>query len=138
MSPKRHNNLTAGQKAVIQDRLNNGQKVMEIAHGTGIPESTIRGFITRLRKRASTEDFKSTGRLRLSTNREDRRVIRTALGQTRVPLAQLAFLSDSNLSVSSIRRRLQEVHIKKWKAAKRPRLNKGHVLKCYKWAKEHR
>lgn len=137
MSPTRRNNLTEGQKAVIQDRLNDGQKISEIAHGTEIPWSTVKNFITRLKKRGSAENFKSNGRPRKSTIRDDRRVIRKALNHTRVPLAQLPFLCDSNLSVSTIRRRLQEVHIQKWKAAKRPQLNKGHVEKRYKWAKEH-
>lgn len=138
MSPKHYNKLTEGQKAVIQDRFNNGEKPAEIAHGTQIRRSTITSFLTRLKKRDSDKNFKSPGRPRLSTSRGDRHLIRTALGQTRVPIAQLPFLSDSNLSVSTIRRRLQEVHIRKWKAAKRPRLNKKHSEKRYQWAKEHR
>jgi hypothetical protein len=138
MSPTRRNRLTKRQKAVIQDRLDDGQKPTQIEHGTGIRQSTITSFMTRVKKRASDENLKPAGRPRKSTIRDDRRVIRKALDQTRLPLSQLAFLSDSNLSVSTIRRRLQEVHIKKWKAAKRPRLNKGHVAKRYKWAKEHR
>jgi len=127
-----------GQKAVIQDRRNSGQSSTEIAHGTGIRLSTITGFLSRVKKRGFDENLSRSGRPRKTTNREDRRVIRKALGQTRIPLAQLPFLSDSNLSVSTIRRRLQEVHIRKWRAAKRPRLNKGHVAKRLQWAKEHR
>ena len=138
MSPKRRSELTEGQKAVILDRHNSGQKPNEIQHGTGIPRSTITTFLTRVENDGFNKNFKPSGRPRKSTNRADRCIIRAALGQTRVPLAQLSFLSDSNLSVSTIRRRLQEVNIKKWKAAKRPRLNKGHVAKRYKWAKEHR
>jgi DNA invertase Pin-like site-specific DNA recombinase len=59
MSPNRHNKLTEGQKAVIQDRLNNGQTHHAIAYGTGIPQSTITSFLRRLKKRASDENFKN-------------------------------------------------------------------------------
>jgi hypothetical protein len=138
MPPTRRNKLTERQKAVIQDRLDNGQKPTQIGHDMGIPRSTITSFMVRVKKHASDKNLRPSGRPRKSTIRDDRRVIRKALDQTRLPLAQLAFLSDSNLSVSTIRRCLKEVHIRKWKAAKRPRLNKGHVAKRYKWAKEHR
>jgi transposase len=138
MSPNNHTYLTECQKAVILDRWNSGQTSNEIEHGTGIRRSTITSFLARVKKRGFDDNTPRAGRPRKTTNRTDRRVIQKALGQTRVPLAQLAFLSDSNLSVSTIRRRLQEVHIRKWRAAKRPRLNKGHVAKRLQWAKEHR
>jgi transposase len=138
MFANNRNKLTEGQKAVIQDRHNAGQKLREIEHGTGIRRSTIKSFLARVKKRGSDEDLPRAGRPRKTTIRADRRVIRKAPGQTRVLLAQLAFLSDSNLSVSTIRRRLQEVHIQKWRAAKRPRLNTRHVAKRLQWAKEHR
>ena len=38
----------------------------------------------------------------------------------RVPLAQLRREASSNLSVVTIRRRLREADIKKWRADKRP------------------
>lgn len=137
MALRRRFSLTDRQKAVIQDRHNSGQTLGEIETGTGIPRSTISSFLSRVKKRGFDKNLPRSGRPRITTIRDDRRLIRKALGQTRVPLAQLPFLSDSNLSVSTIRRRLQEEHIKKWRAAKRPRLNKGHVAKRYKWAKEH-
>ena len=129
MSPNSCNKLTPSQKAVIQDRRNSGQSSTEIAHGTGIQLSTITGFLSHVKKHGFDENLSRSGWPRKTTNREDRRAIRKALGQTRIPLAQLPFLSDSNLSVSTIRRRLQEVHIRKWRAAKRPYLNKGHIAK---------
>ena len=113
MSPTRRNKLTEGQKAVIQDRTNSGQRPREIQHGTEIPLSTITNFLARVKNRGFDENLKRSRRLRKSTNRDDRRVIQTALHKTRVPLVQLAFLTDSNLSVSTIRRRLQEVYIQK-------------------------
>lgn len=132
MSPNNRTELIESQKAVILDRKSSSQTPSEIAHGTGLRRTTISSFLSRVKKRGFQENLSRDGRPRKSTNRVDRRIIRTALDQTRLPLAQLSFLSDANLSVSTIRRRLQEVHIKKWKAAKRLRLNKGHVEKRYK------
>ena len=123
---------------MILDRRASGQSSSEIEHGTGIRRSTITTFLSRVKNRGSIENLQRAGCPRKSTDREDRHVIRKALAQTRVPLVQLPFLSDSNLSVSTIRRRLREVNIRKWKAAKRPRLNKKHVSKRLQWAKEHR
>ena len=51
-------------------------------------------------------------------------------------MRELKWISDSNLSLSSIRRRLRENNIRKWKAAERARLNPSHVAKRFQWAKD--
>ena len=74
---------------MILDRRASGQSSSEIEHGTGIRRSTITTFLSRVKNRGFIENLQHAGRPRKSTDREDRHVIRKALGHTRVPLVQL-------------------------------------------------
>lgn len=137
MPARQRYRLTEGQKAVILDRRDNGQTHAEIAHGTTIPKSTISSFLTRVAKRNSDANLPHSGRPRKTSKTHDRYIIRKARVNTKVPLALLRDITSSNISVSTIRRRLAESNIKKWRAAKRPRLTVKHVKSRLKWAREH-
>jgi hypothetical protein len=65
-------------------------------------------------------------------------LIQKALDDTSILLCKLKFEVNSDLLISSIRRRLKEEHIQKWLAAERPRLTEVHALKGYNFAKEYR
>ena len=98
----------------------------------------MKSFLQRVKKHDSHENIKRSGRPRKSSSTDDRLIVRKALANTRLPLKQLRVEANSNLSNSTLRRRLREANIKKRKAVKRPRLNKEHASKHLKWAKEHR
>jgi transposase len=129
--------LTEFQKGQIDGANKFGHTVPEIQKVLGFPRSTIRGVIARLKIRGFSENIERVGRPRKSTDRDERLLIRKALDDTKMPLRELKFESNSNLSISSIRRRLGEEHIKKWIAAERSRLTEAHASKCFDWSKEH-
>jgi Transposase len=54
-----------------------------------------------------------------------------------MPLRELKLVANSDLSISTIRRRLKEEDIQKWLAAERPRLTEAHASKRFEWSKEH-
>jgi transposase len=129
--------LTEFQKGQIDGANKFGHTVPEIQKVLGFPRSTIRGVIARLKIRGFSENIERVGRPRKSTDRDERLLIRKALDDTKMPLRELKFESNSNLSISSIRRRLGEEHIKKWIAAERSRLTEAHASKRFDWSKEH-
>ena len=51
---------------------------------------------------------------------QDQLIIQTAKANTRIPLAELRNITNIDASLSTIRRRLQEDHIHKWRTADRP------------------
>jgi transposase len=132
MSPRQRFRLTDSQKTVILDRHDSGQKSTEIAHSTNIPKSTITSFLARVKKRGSDAN---PGQPRKTSKTHDH-YIRKAQANTKISLAILRAITTSNLSISTIRRRLAESNIKKWRAAKRPRLTVKHVKARLKWARE--
>ena len=111
--------------------------VSEIRKVFGFRRSTIRGVIERLKICGFSENKERVGRPRKPTNRDKRLLIRKALDNTKMPLCELKFEANSNLSISTIRRYLDDKYIKKWIVAERSRLTNAHVLKRFKWAKEH-
>lgn len=94
-------------------------------------------FLQRLKKRGSWENIRRVGRPRKTSISDDRFIAWKAQIFSDIPLKQLRAEANTSLSVHTIRRRLAENNICKWRAARRPRLNKGHVAKRLQWAKEH-
>jgi hypothetical protein len=91
--------------------------VPEICGLFGFPKSTIVNVIKCIQIRGSAENKERVGRPQKSTDRDERLLIRRALEDTKMPLRELKFEANSNLSISSIRRRLSAEDIKKWIAA---------------------
>ena len=92
----------------------------------------------RFKKRGSVENLPHTGRPRKTLTRFDHGLIRTALTDTDIPYTALRDITNSEVSTSTIHRRLQEDHIRKWRAVKRALLTEEHTKKRLKWAREHR
>lgn len=110
----------------------------KIGSQLGIPPRTVSGFSERLDNRQSIEDLPRPGRPRKTSAADDRYIIRSAESETRVPLAELRLDMGINICEQTIRRRLREAGIRKWKALNRPLLTKQHAAKRLKWAKTHR
>src|SRR5579859_6331882 len=68
----------------------------------------------------------------------NRVLICTALVHTDVSYSVLRDITNSEVSESTIHRRLQEDHIRKWKVAERALLMEEHAKKRLKWVREHR
>jgi transposase len=137
MAPTPRRELTAHEKGMIEAYRNMGCSISQIAHVTNRKSGTIKSFLQRLKKRGSWENIRRVGRPRKSSITDDRLLVRKAQVLSHIPLKQLRAEANTSLSVATIRRRLAENNIRKWRAAQRPRLNKGHVEKRLRWAKEH-
>jgi transposase len=129
--------LTEFQKGQIDGASRFGHTISEIHHLFGFPRTTIHNIVARIKKRGSAENKERVGRPRKSTDRDERLLLRRALDDTKMPLRELKFEANSDLSISTIRRRLNEQDIKKWLAAERSRLTKAHTSKRFDWSKKH-
>jgi len=55
-----------------------------------------------------------------------------------MPLRELKFESNSNVSLDTLRRILRQNNIRKWRAAQRPRLTLKHVAARFQWSKDNK
>src|SRR5579859_3573308 len=130
--------LTAIEKGRVMQAHLDGKSYSEIGAELNIPASTIGSFIERCHKRKSHTNLPHVGRPRKTSNREDRYIIRTALDNTAISNSVLRDITNQDLSVSTIRRRLREDQIRKWRAVIRPLLTSAHAKARLKWAMQWR
>lgn len=105
-----------------------------IAQEMNLRFSTVVSFISRYRGTHDAENHKSSGRPRKTTVREDRILVRESKKNRRQPLAELQINTLPSVSVRTVKRRLLEHEIKKWKAANRPKLDRRIASLRLKWA----
>jgi hypothetical protein len=129
--------LTDFQKGQIEGR-RRSLSPAKIGNELNIPRRTVANFLTRLDDRGTIENLPQSGRPRRTSAASDRYIVHAAESDTRVPLAELRRQTNSEVSERTLRRRLQDAGIRKWKAVKRPLLTKKHAAQRLKWAKEHR
>ena len=72
------------------------------------------------------------------TKAPDKRIISAAETNTRTPFASLQNIVNVPASTSTIRRRLREDLIRKWRAVKRTLLNKERAKKRFEWAMKYK
>jgi len=133
---QRRRELTAFQKGQIEG-CRRSMSHAEIGHELGIPRTTVTSFLERLDKRDSAENLPHPGRPRKTSHAVDRYIVWTAESETRVPLAELRVETNLNVSERTIRRRLLEAGIRKWKAVQRPQLTPEHAAQRLEWAQKH-
>ena len=109
----------------------------EISLETGIPRRTVSNFISCLKTRHTPNNLPLPGRPRITTAAQTKRIIAAAEANTRVLFTQLPNVVNIPVSESTIRRRLHEDHIRKWRAVKRPLLTDKHAEARLKWARKH-
>jgi len=136
--PHHHNSLTDLQKGRILEARSLKRSYTQISDELKIPRSTVATFLDRFQQRGSEENLPHTGRPRKTSARSDHVLIRTALANTDVPYTVLRDITNSELSTSTIHRRLHEDYVRKWRAVKRALLLEQHARKRLKWAREHR
>ena len=101
----------------------------EIGRELHIPHQTVSSFLTRLNTRHASENLSRPGRPRITTKAQDKCIIAAAETNTRVPFTSLQNIVNVPASTSTIRRRLHEDLIRKWRAVKRTLLRKEHAKK---------
>ena len=109
----------------------------EIGHELHIPHQTVSSFLMRLKTQHSSENLPRPGHPRITTKAQDRQIIAASEANTHVPFAALQNIVNIPASTTTIRRRLHEDLIRKWRAVKRALLKKEHAEKRLKWAKAH-
>jgi hypothetical protein len=132
-----HKSLTDFQKSEII-ALEPHYSHAEISRQLDIPRSTIVDFIQRTRNRQSIDNLPHPGRPRETTNRTNRYFVHLAESNTRVPLKEIKNKSNVTVCEQTIRRRLHDFGIRKWRAVNRALLTQNHVIKRLEWAKQHR
>jgi hypothetical protein len=110
----------------------------QIGSQLNIPRTTITSFINRTRERKSVENLPRPGRPRKLSDAAIRYLVRNAESETRVPFKELQNLTNIDASIQTMRRRLREEGIRKWRAVKRPLLTQKHAKERLAWAKAHR
>src|SRR5271169_3268442 len=134
--PRRHE-LTDFQKGEIVEGCKLAKQA-EVARDLKIPRQTVSSFLSRYDQRQSADNLPRDGAPHKLSAADIRYIVRTAESQTRIPFAELRVDTNSTVSVQTIRRRLREEGIRKWKAVERCLLRSKDAKARYKWAKEHR
>jgi|SRR5579859_285509 len=135
--PHHHQQLTELQKGRIIEARAFGLSYDKIGARLKISGDTVASFLRRFEERGSEENLPHPGRPRKTSTRFDRYLIRTSLADTTVPNAVLRDITNSGVSTSTIRRRLREDNIRKWRAVKRALLTEQQAAKRLKWARDH-
>src|SRR5579859_5964377 len=127
--------LTDFQKGRVIEARDLKKSYSEICEELHIPQLTIIKFLHRFETHNSEQNLAHTGRPRKTSTRFNHYIIRTAEAITRIPFTELLDITKSEVSVSTLKRRLHEDHIRKWRAVKRALLTKEHVQKRLKCAR---
>jgi len=130
--------LTPYQKAQILEARALGKTPTQIHMQLGIPRSTIMTFLDRALRHKSIDNLPQSGRPRAMSVRQDHYMIRTAEANTRIPFTELRNITNTHVSIRTIQRRLQEDHLRKWRAVTRALLTEEHAKKRLNWARKHR
>jgi hypothetical protein len=105
-----------------------------IADRLGRTKSTVGAFLKRYHERGTTENSPAPGRPTKVTEQLKRRLPRHTKSNRRQPLAELRNEVAPGLSIRTV---LRNENVRKWKAAKRPKLTKNRAAKRLAWAMTH-
>jgi len=130
--------LTAFQKGQIMETRGVGKSPTEIGEELNIPQTKVLGFLQWFQQYGSEENLSHTGRPWKTSAWFDCYVTRTAESSMHIPFAELHDITNSEVSVWTLHRRLGQEHIWKWRAVKQALLTDKHAKMHLKWAMEHR
>ena len=128
--------LTDYQKGQIEGR-SESKSHPEISKELSIPHRTVSNFLKQLKLRENKENLPRPGRPRKSSRSDDRYLVYAAEADTDQTLKELRNTTNIDISIQTIRRRLREAGIRKWRAKQRPLLTEEQAAQRYQWAKAH-
>ena len=115
--------------------------VREVARRLGVAPSVICRLQQRWQATVRVQDRPRSGRPRKTTRREDRYITRQATmartSTARRIRGQLRAATQTNVSVSTIKNRLHEVHLHARRPVKRPKLTRAHRRARLAWCRRH-
>ena len=132
-----HESLTMVQKGRILEARDLGKSHSEIGAQLHIPRTTVTSFLQRFDSCGSEENLPHSGCPCKTSAALDQYIIRTSLEHTDITNDALRDITDLGVSTSTIRRRLREDRIRKWRAVKRALLTDEHPKKRLEWATQH-
>ncbi|CAI9729313.1 transposable element Tcb1 transposase [Octopus vulgaris] len=113
-----------------------------IARRLGVARRTIQCLFKKYEETGSAADKKGRGRKRLTTQREDRMLIRKSLYNRRATSRQLAEemqkMTGKQLSTTTVKIRLLEAGLKSCRAARKPLLTAQNWKRRLLWAHAHK
>lgn len=133
--------LNIEKRIKIQTLYEEGKTQVEIAKLVKCSRCAVQYAIKRYAETGSHANKTRTGRKRVTTKRQDRKLIRDSLKDRKKTSSQLAAaLSDEigrPISSRTARRRLIEAGLKGCKARKKPWLSDSNKKKRLEWALKH-
>ena len=131
MEPQRHE-LMDFQKGEIVEGCKLATQA-EVARDLKIPHQTVSSFLSRYDQRQSPDNLPRDDAPRKLTASDIRYLVHTAESETHVPLAEITVNTTFyTVSTQTLRRRLREEGIRKWKAVGRCLLTRKDAKACYK------
>jgi len=112
----------------------------DIVSKTNVSQSSAQRIWNKWTKHLSVKDLPRSGRPKVTTFREDRRIKRVSETNRKLTAAEVtaSINFQRNVSVSTVKRRLCSFGLNGRIARKKPYMTKEHQRKRYLWAKERR
>ena len=119
-----------------------GYKQADVAGFMGISQSAVSKILRHVRETQQLGPGKSPGRPRLTTRRDDRRLINLCRRNRKMPASRLRLLLRQHhgihISRQTVNRRLVDSGYRARRMVKCPRLTAQHRAARLRWAREHR
>lgn len=130
------------KRAIIITLHQEGYASREISERLNISKSTVNNTICRYQDRGALADRERPGPSRITSQAEDRHLRMISKRNRRKTAPEIAAEFNrgrpQNISVSTVKRRLQEGNLHGRVAVSKPLLRRGNRLKRLQWAREHR
>lgn len=125
----------------IQSLHEQGKSQVEISRLVKVSRCAVQSTIKRFAETGSHMNKKKTGRNRVTTDREVRKLVRASLKDRKKTSSELAAAISEDIrrpiSSRTVRRRLLEAGLKGCKARKKPWLSDNNKKNRLKWALRH-
>jgi len=108
----------------------------QIALHLNIPLNTVKDTIQKGYQEG--QERKGRGRYPKTTKLQDDFMVEEALSNCNTSYSEIAKKVAPNVSAMTVRRRLQQKHLKKWLAQERTHLNEDLAQERWEWALAHR
>lgn len=134
----RRRELLPTDRAYVQGLHDAGLSYSKIRSRTGYDRSTIAKTIATASERDHHHDKPRSGRPRVCTDRDERRILRAVHADPGLTYLQLKTDLDLSFSTRTIRRLLREHNIVRWRRKRRFALTPEHAAARLVWARAHK
>lgn len=133
--------LSNDQRQQAIGRLQAGESVQQVARAFRVNVSTVYRLQHRFRATNRCDDLPRSGRPKVTTERQDRHIVRQHLREPLKTATSTAHntigMHGQAISAKTVRRRLAAAHLENRRPARRPILTPQHRLARLAWAQQH-